>query len=177
MQQRVNRKMLKLDGAMQLRHLVLKKWAYRIVSKGERYDEHGITKWQHATLTRAYVAKFSCPTCDSAALEQFMELRPNDPDEMEWWHIQWSGTCSHIAICSVTNMVACVATPVEEDGVIVGSIEPVSPPEWPRYEGSGDTSVPDRPCAFFGTLWQAMHASLDECRLLAAIQAEGGRDD
>ncbi len=166
--------MLKLDGAEELRDLVLKKWTSRTVSKGERNDEHGITKWQHATITRAYVAQFSCPSgdSDSAALEHFMELRPNDPNEMEWWRIQWSGSCSHIATISGINEVACAPIPVEEHGVLVGSIEPVSPPGWPRYEVSGNTSAHDLPCAFFGTLWQAMHASLDECRLLAAIQAE-----
>lgn len=163
--------MLMLDGAQELRRLVLKKWEYRVVS--DKIDEALIKiDWENATIVRGYVAKFSCPTCGSDAVESFIELRPDDPEEMEWWRIKWASNCSHLhTVCGV-NEVACVATPVEENGVVVGSIEPVSPPEWPRYEGSGDTSVPDRPCAFFGTLCQAMYASADECRLLAEIQAE-----
>ncbi len=171
----VKQKMLMLDGAEQLGPLVLRKWGYAIVSE----NFHEASWWippadcQQATPVRSYTAKFSCPKCGGDAVESFIELQPDDPEEMEWWRIQWGAKCSHLSrICSGVNEVACAATPVEEDGMIVGSIEPVSPPEWPRYEGSGDTSIPDRPCAFFGTLCQAMYASADECRLLAEIQAE-----
>jgi hypothetical protein len=166
----VKRAMLRLDGAEELRHLVLKKWGYRIVST--RINEAFINKdWQNATIARSYATKFSCPTCGADAVESFIELEPDDPEEMEWWRIHWGSTCSHLGPIWGVNEEACAATPVEKNGVIVGSIEPVSPPMWPRYEGNGDTSVPDRPCAFFGTLCQAMYASVDECRLLAAIQA------
>ena len=161
--------MMKLDGAEELRRLVLKKWNYTIVTN--KINESLIIKdWKDASIVRSYVAKFSCPECGGDAVESFIELRPDDPEEMEWWRIRWGTSCSH-GRGSGFNEVECAAIPIEEDGEIVGSIEPVSPPEWPRYEGSGDTSIPDRPCACFGTLCQAMYASLDEFRLLAAIQA------
>jgi hypothetical protein len=147
--------MLKLDGAEELRRLVLEKWSYAIVRKSND--------------PTSYVATFPCPVCSGDAYEFFLEVEP-DPDDIAEWKIRWASDCGHVS--GVGDDVACVCTQVEEDGVIVGTIEPVSPPEWPRYEGSGDTSVPDRPCACFGTLWQAMHASADECGLLAEIQAE-----
>jgi len=154
--------MLTLDGAEELRRWVKKKWWYRIVRT--RINEAFIIKdWQNARIARSYVAKFLCPTCGADAVEIFIELEPEDPEEMECWAVGWRGKCSHIAPGSVVQE-ACVCTLVEEGGVVVGSIEPVSPPEWPRYEGSGDTSVSNRTCACFGTLWQAIAASLDECR-------------
>jgi len=160
--------MMMLRGAAELRRLVLEKWGYKIVSKG--INENLIHKdWRDATPVRGYKAKFPCPICGGDAYESFIELEPDDPAEMDVWRIRWGSRCDHVG--GGVNEVACVATPVEEDGVIVGMIEPVSPPEWPRYDGSGDTSQVNRSCAFFGTLWQAGHASLDECRLVAAIQA------
>jgi len=84
--------------------------------------------------------------------------------EDEKWVFRWSSKCGHVT--GEKELVVAVEVPVEENGVEVGVIEPVAPPEWLRYEVSrnGQTNY-DLPCAWFGTLWQAEHASLRDSRL------------
>jgi len=120
----------------------------------------------------SYVAAFPCPKCGGDAFEIFLEV--TDPsedlatrlnlDEYALWTLRWVSRCGHVR--GGRDEPTCVATPIEENGQIVGMIEPVSPPPWFRYETEGARGA----CVAFGTRWQAEHATNAEFRRLAAIR-------
>lgn len=135
------------------------------------HEVHG--KWDCNLIEQrddlSYRCKFPCPRCGKEARETMTRVITGKKIEDDKWLLHWSSKCRHVT--GTDELVACVAVPVEENGVEVGVIEPVSPPEWPRYEVSrnGRTNY-DLPCAWFGTLWQATHASLQNSRMLAQVQ-------
>jgi len=110
--------------------------------------------WDYNLIERqrgSYRCKFPCPECGKEARETMTTVKTGKGIESELWRFRWSSKCGHVS--GEEELVACVTLPVEENGVTVGLIEPVAPPEWPRYECTGRGSINYKlPCAWFGTL-------------------------
>jgi len=137
--------------------------------------------WAHSIVSRSahpesYLVRFPCPECGCDAYEMFLQV-PEPEEEVArklslsldgyaLWVIRWTSSCGHVR--GGRDEPACVATPIKENGQIVGMIEPVSPPPWYRYEKEGARGT----CVAFGTRWQAEHASNAEFRRLAAIRKD-----
>jgi hypothetical protein len=148
----VKLKMLVLDGAQDVRRQLLSKWGFKI----KRRDKFG-----------SYLVEFPCPECHQyCAYEDFRETQD------EWfghcWLVYWSSKCGH-----VEGQVTYVAEPgeiaVQENGKIVAAIVPYLRPGalWQRldFQHSGKSRV-----VRFGTIWQALKASVFECQLFAMMQ-------
>ena len=138
-----------------------------------------LERWGCSFISRtddpfSYVARFPCPECGSDAFEIFLEMTDLSKEmapklslgEYELWVIRWTSACGHVS--GGIDESACVATPIAENGRIVGVIEPVSPPPWCRYEKEGARGA----CVDFATRWQAEHASDAEFRMLAALRRD-----
>jgi len=165
--------MKRLSGAKSLKRSILDRWSYKARSRGRK--------------NRCYSVKFSCPACGDEAWE---ECKERDYDYGKIMRIFWSSECGHVD-GSLRFLSDGDIPIVEESGEAVARIVPslflFSDHFWERYEeedckrymedwargGRRGKLSPAR----FGTIWQAKEASADECRLLAVIQAEGGRDD
>ena len=149
--------MITLDGAKELRRLVLDKWRASTISDS----------------ISGYVRKFSCPDCGGEAYETFRIIIPEDQVHA-WWGVEWTSNCGYVSDCLSSDDCSLVwyggrsLIGVEENGVVVGLVDPSFAPPWRRYEAS---NMKTQTYARFGTLWQSLHASVDESRLLAAIQS------
>jgi len=145
-----------------MKHL---KVAEEICREVQRNWDYNLIKRQRGS----YRCKFPCPECSKEAHETMTMVKTGTGIENEKWAFRWSSKCDHVK--GEDKLVVAVEVPVRENGVEVGMIEPVAPPEWPRYEVSrnGRTNY-DLPCAWFGSLWQATHASLQDTRILALVQ-------
>lgn len=144
--------MIRLEGASELRRLVLEKWGSSIIGKSRK---------------SGYVKQFSCPDCGGEAFERLSKVVFNDGTYT--WRVDWESACGYVfdsvsgdddLMIRGTRLIR-----VEENGLLVGFIDSSSAPPWRRCE-----HLWEPPCANFGTLCQALEASVDECRLLAAIQ-------
>jgi hypothetical protein len=154
--------MMRLGGVKRLERTVLEKWGYKV--RGRR--------------NRCYSVKFPCPICGGDASEDFKEL--NEVDAPRWDIFFGRSQCGHIG-----GNYSCLTwdpIPVEGDrGETIAYVIP-SPfhfgqPFWERREledGADGTDFERSLPARFGTLCQAIAASVDECRLLALMQAESG---
>ncbi len=130
-------------------------------------------KWDYNLIKQtddlSYRCKFPCPQCGKEARETMTRVITGKRIEDDKWMLHWSSKCGHVT--GKDELVACVSVPVEENGLMVGMIEPVAPPEWPRYECSKMGRTKHKlPIAWFGSLWQATHASLHDSRMLAQVQ-------
>ncbi len=165
--------MKRLIGAKSLRRSVLDRWGYKVRSRGRR--------------KRRYRVEFSCPDCGGKARESCVEY---DRDYGEVMTIWWSSECGHVdgsvTILSDMEIPTYGGKSLESIATIFPSLFSYGEPFWERYEDEDCKRYIEK-CrrvgrvvgrlypARFGTLWQAREASADECRLLAAIQAEKRR--
>jgi predicted RNA-binding Zn-ribbon protein involved in translation (DUF1610 family) len=144
--------MIRLEGVSELRRLVLEKWGSSMIGKSRK---------------SGYVKRFPCPDCGGEAFERLSKLVLDDGTYK--WRVDWESACGYVfdTFSSDDDLVMNGARliRVEENGLLVGLIDSSSPPPWRRCGPLGEP-----PCASFGTLCQALEASVDECRLLAAVQ-------
>jgi len=151
--------MIGLKGADELGRLVMKKWGYSSIEECRWVKGVGM-----------YVRGFSCPECKGRAVEICLMIISEDPECI--WRIDWVSPCGHAyGGTSCKQMDDLIV--IEENGVAVGHVVASGGPPWRRHEDSVDEEIE------FGTLFQATHASHNECRLLAEVQESerrsGGR--
>jgi hypothetical protein len=143
--------MIRLKGAYALRKFVEKKWSYSTITTG----------------TAGYVRRFRCPQCRGKAIETYSKVV--DEDGISSWAVDWESPCGYVYDgLSYEGFSAVIK--IEENGATVGLIDASSPPPWRRYDYSNPQGQKRILYTEFGTLWQAIHAGLDECRLLGAMQ-------
>jgi hypothetical protein len=148
----VRMKMIRLKGAAELRKLVLKKWSSSTIKKG----------------SGGYVRKFRCPQCGGEASETLSRSPVKEEDLEEWWAVEWDSPCGYVFDSLSRDDLSSEFIEVRTlDGAIVGKIDVSSPPPWPRFEPRENE---EDEITEFDTLWQAMNASVQEFRLLGAIQ-------
>ena len=147
-----------LEGADELRRLVLAKWMCATV-------------WEDSNN---YRRRFRCPQCGGDAFERFNSIRADD-DSYEVWTVDWMSCCGYVfdGLCSLDLHTEFIEVK-DPYGLVAGLIDPSFPPPWRRYEPLNQSpQIPNEkaPSAYFEILWHALHAPLDECRLFAAIQS------
>jgi hypothetical protein len=149
--------MIRLRGANELRKLVLKRWSSSTIKKG----------------SGGYVRRFRCTQCGGKASETLSRNPLKEEDVGEWWAVEWDSPCGYVFDSLSRDDLGSEFIEVRtKDGEIVGKIDVLSPPPWPRFDPRENENEPDE-VTEFDTLWQAMHASVNECRLLGAMQEIG----
>jgi len=147
-------KMIRLKGAAELRKLVLKRWSSSTIKNG----------------SGGYVRRFRCTQCGGEAFETFSRDPLREEDVGEWWAVEWDSPCGYVFDSLSRDDLSSDFIEVRTlDGTIVGKIDVSSPPPWPRFDPRVNESEPDE-VTEFDTLWQAMNASAEECKLLGAMQ-------
>ena len=170
----VKLKMIMLDGAEKLRHLVLKKWGYEIVSKNTRERQ-----WKPGSMLTYYELRFRfrfpCPKCGDPAYEIFNEVKYGKRDSLMF---SWRSACEHVYGTSdyLEFPIEFPIGTLPHNGQVVGWVGPY---RRSRPIGAGKGALwkrywkvsPHRYLqARFGTMLQAQTASVEECELLAVIQ-------
>jgi hypothetical protein len=156
---------IRLDGARTLRREVLRRWACRAIQR----KENG----------RSYVLGFSCPICGGQAYELCVKMEDFRPAlGHDLWDVQCRSECGHVdaEYSQPTGSILHFEDATNDEAMLIIPIEKRGGRTfWYRSEedkwmpGCGATTP-----ARFGSLWQAIHASADECQLLAALQGEFG---
>ena len=158
-------RMLKLAGAEELRQLVLKKRGYKIVRRSVR------KQGEEATY-RSFVVRFPCPVCAGSAYEEYEERRYGEFIPItDVQSFAWSSACGHVI--GQADHFRCVI-PVQQNGKVVGWVgrDLIGHDGFWHRLSYEDGKMAESPPVRFGTMWQALKASPDECRLLAMMQQE-----
>jgi len=117
------------------------------------------------------VRRFPCPDCGGMAVETYSAVFSDDPEDPQdpecVWRIDWDSPCGYV-YDGLSNEDVDALIEIREGGATIGWVSTISVPPWLRNEDSEDEEVYEE--VEFGTLFQAMHASHDECRLLGAVQ-------
>ena len=122
-----------------------------------------VAKWLLAVTIRqskaGYVRNFRCPDCGGKASEIFSKITD---DDMVWWEVDWTSRCGYVFDGMTSDVIGSRFMDVpDERARVVGVIDVSNPPPWRRWEpAKGFRNVE------FQTLWQALYASVRDCRLL-----------
>ena len=162
--------MIRLRGAAEVRRLVLKRWASSaIFEKGESCKR---SNWE-------YVRRFACSICGGEAFEFFRYIWAT-METPESWEVDWTSECGCVWDGLSSDSVGSRFMEVQDrNGVLVGLID-ISQAlrwgHWRRFEVSGQPPffLQSSKSVLFGTLWQAINAPVEECRLLGSIQWHTG---
>jgi hypothetical protein len=119
-------------------------------------------KWHAVTIRQSkagYVRKFRCPDCGGKASEMFCKITC---DDIVWWEVEWTSRCGYVFDGTSSDAIGSRFKNVtDERARLVGVIDVSNPPPWRRWEPAKGFRTLE-----FPTLWQALDASVRDCRML-----------